>query len=143
MEEYITYEVTFLETKDKWIFQYRKSDTILHCFLNLKGQGFFRLLDKNTFPRSIEQIDQWAKFTHIVKIELKLEDYSFESFWAKYNLKVKKELSEKAFQKLDLVSKIKCFSKLKDYDAFLQRTGQAKAHMVTWINQKRYNDEYN
>lgn len=142
MEEYITYEVTFIETKDKWIFQYRKSDNLLHCFINLKGKSFINLLRKQTFPENVEMIENWAKYKNIVSIELKLEDYSFESFWAKYNLKVKKELSEKAFQKLDLVSKIKCFSKLKDYDAFLQRTGQAKAHMVTWINQKRYNDEY-
>jgi hypothetical protein len=142
MEEYITYEVTFISTKEKWIFQYRKSDQILHCFINLKGSSFINLLRKQTFPENVAMIEEWAKFKKIVTIELKLEDYSFESFWDKYNLKTKKELSQKAFEKLDLVSKIKCFSALKLYDEDLKKTGQSKAHMITWINQKRYNDEY-
>lgn len=142
MEEYITYEVTFISTKEKWIFQYRKSDQILHCFINLKGSSFINLLRKQTFPENVAMIEEWAKFKKIVTIELKLEDYSFESFWDKYNLKRKKELSQKAFEKLDLVSKIKCFSALKLYDEDLKKTGQSKAHMVTWINQKRFNDEY-
>ena len=33
MEEIVTYEVTFISTKEKWIFQYRKSDGLLHCFM--------------------------------------------------------------------------------------------------------------
>ena len=142
MEEYTTYEVTFIETKEKWIFQYRKTDGILHCFINSPGTGFINLLRKQTFPESITMIEAWAKFKKIVTIELKIDDYSFEAFWKKYNLKVKKEASEKAFEKLTLVEKIKCFNSLKKYDEFLAKSGQAKAHLVTWINQKRFNDEY-
>lgn len=59
MEEYITYEVTFIETKEKWIFQYRKSDKILHCFINLKGSSFINLLRKQTFPENVEMIDRF------------------------------------------------------------------------------------
>jgi hypothetical protein len=142
MEEYTTYEVTFIETKEKWIFQYRKTDGILHCFINSPGTGFINLLRKQTFPESITMIEAWAKFKKIVTIELKIDDYSFDAFWKKYNFKVKKEASEKAFEKLTLVEKIKCFNALKKYDEFLAKTGQAKAHLVTWINQKRFNDEY-
>lgn len=96
MEDYTTYEVTFIATKEKWIFQYRKSDGILHCFINLKGSSFINLLRKQTFPENVQMIEDWAKFKKIVTIELKLEDYSFEAFWTKYNLKVKKELSQKS-----------------------------------------------
>ncbi|MDN3673099.1 hypothetical protein QWY99_08570 [Flavobacterium branchiarum] len=142
MEEYTTYEVTFIETKEKWIFQYRKTDGILHCFINSSGTGFINLLRKQTFPESITMIEAWAKFKKIVTIELKIDDYSFDAFWKKYNLKIKKDASEKAFEKLTLVEKIKCFNALKKYDEFLAKTGQAKAHLVTWINQKRFNDEY-
>jgi hypothetical protein len=142
MEEYTTYEVTFIETKEKWIFQYRKKDGILHCFINLKGSSFINLLRKQTFPENVAMIEEWAKFKKIVTIELKLDDYSFETFWNKYNLKQKREFAEKAYNNLDLVDKIKCFSKLPSYDAFLSKTKQNKALMVTWINQKRYNDEY-
>lgn len=142
MEEYITYEVTFIETKEKWIFQYRKSDSVLHCFINLSGTGFFNLLDKNTFPRNVSMIEDWTQYKQIVRIELKLEDYSFESFYNKYGLKRKPDLSKKAWDKLDLATKIKCFNVLPKYEADLAKTGQAKAHLVTWLNQKRYNDEY-
>jgi hypothetical protein len=142
MEQYTTYEVTFIETKEKWIFQYRKTDGFLHCFINSPGKGFINLLRKQTFPESITMIEEWAKYKKIVKIELVLDDYSFEAFWKKYNLKVKKENSEKAFEKLTLVEKIKCFNALRKYDEFLAKSGQAKAHLVTWINQKRFNDEY-
>ncbi len=143
MEEYTTYEVTFIATKDKWIFQYRKSDGILHCFLNLKGSGFSNLLRKQTFPENVTMIEAWSKFKKIVTIELKLDDYKFNTLWDKYNLKQKREQAEKAFNSLDFVDKIKCFSKLASYDAYLARTKINKALLVTWINQKRYNDEYN
>jgi hypothetical protein len=142
MEEYTTYEVTFIETKDKWIFQYRKTDGILHCFINLKGSSFFNLLRKRTFPETVGMIEEWYKFKKIIKIELKLYDYKFETFWDKYNLKQKRDFAEKAFNNLDLIDKIKCFAKLPSYDAFLLKTKQNKALMVTWINQKRYNDEF-
>lgn len=142
MNDYTTYEVTFIATKEKWIFQYRKSDGILHCFINLKGSSFINLLRKQTFPENVLMIEDWVKFKKIVTIELKIDDFSFETFWDKYDLKRKKEQAQKAFEKLDLTSKIKCFSILKHYNEDLKKTGQAKAHLVTWLNQKRYNDEY-
>jgi hypothetical protein len=142
MEDYITYEVTFIATKERWIFQYRKTDKILHCFINSKGSSFINLLRKQTFPENVAMIEEWAKFKKIVSIELKLDDYSFEALWNKYAYKRKREQSEKAFEKLNLVDKIKCFSALKHYEEDLKKTGQAKAHLVTWINGKRYNDEY-
>ena len=103
---------------------------------------FVNLLRKQTFPENVTMIEEWAKYKKIVTIELKLEDYSFETFWNKYNYKRKRELSQKAFEKLSLVDKIKCFSALKLYDEDLKKTGENKAHLVTWLNQKRYNDEY-
>lgn len=142
MEQYTTYEVTFIETKEKWIFQYRKSDGDLHCFINSTGSSFKNLLRKQTFPEDIKMIEEWSKFKKIVSIEMKLDDYSFDAFWKKYNLKVKKEAAEKAFEKLTLIEKIKCFNAMKKYDEILAKTGQSKAHLITWINQKRFNDEY-
>ncbi len=139
--ELTTYKVTFKETADEWLFQYRP-DGIIYSFTNIKGIRILKLFVNYQFTQSKDMIEQWTKYKNTVTIELMLEDYSFDSFWEKYNLKVKKEPSQKAFEKLSLVDKIKCFAKLKDYDAHLTKTGVAKAHMVTWINQKRYNDEY-
>lgn len=140
--ELTTYKVTFKETADEWIFQYRKKDGFIYSFTNLKGTRIGSLLSKNQFPQTIEMVEQWSKFKQLIKIELMLEDYSFDNFWNLYNLKVKKEKAEKAYNKLTLVEKIMCFVNLPKYEAHLQKTGQAKAHLITWINQKRYNDEY-
>lgn len=145
MEEnkYVTYEVTFKETKEKWVFQYRKSDGNLHSFFNdPKGIGIFNLFKKRTFPETVAMIEEWSQYKHIVTIELKLEDYSFEALYNKYGLKRKGDLAKKAYEKLDLPTKIKVFNVIPKYEADLVKTGQAKAHLVTWLNQKRYNDEY-
>lgn len=142
MEQLITYKVTFKETSDEWLFQYRATDGVIYSFFNLKGVRVLKLLENVQFPGTKKEMEEWTKYKALVTIELVLEDYSFDSFWIKYNLKVKKEAAEKAWKKLDLVDTIKCFNKLSKYDEFLVKTGQAKAHLVTWLNQKRWNDEY-
>ncbi|MEO6176963.1 MAG: hypothetical protein ABIP27_17550 [Flavobacterium circumlabens] len=142
MDNLTTYKVTFKETADEWLFQYRKDDGVVYSFFNIKGKRVLKLLENVQFPGTKNEMENWTKYKHLVTIELVLNDYSFEAFWIKYNLKVKKEAAEKAWKKLDLVDTIKCFNKLSKYDEFLAKTGQAKAHLVTWLNQKRYNDEY-
>jgi hypothetical protein len=142
MEELITYKVTFKQTADEWLFQYRRSDGVIDSFTNMKGSRVLTLLDKNQFPGRIKTIEEWSKLQKIITIELVLDSYSFEDFWEKYNLKQKKEFAEKAFNKLSLVDKIKCFAKLASYDGYVIAKGINKQLMVTWINQKRYNDEF-
>jgi hypothetical protein len=142
MEELITYKVTFKQTADEWLFQYRRSDGVIDSFTNMKGSRVLTLLDKNQFPGRIKTIEEWSKLQKIITIELVLDSYSFEDFWEKYNLKQKKEFAEKAFNKLNLVDKIKSFAKLPSYDAYVIAKGINKQLMVTWINQKRYNDEF-
>jgi len=75
-------------------------------------------------------------------VEKSAADLEFESFWKIWNLKIKKEHAEKAWNKLSEADKIKCFLIHKHYENHLNKTRQAKAHLVTWLNQKRYNDEY-
>lgn len=142
MEQLTTYKVTFKETSDEWLFQYRVDDGVIYSFFNLKGQRILKLFENVQFPGTKNEMENWTQYKKHVTIELVLQDYSFAAFWIDYNLKVKKEASEKEFEKLDFVDKIMCFNKRPKYDEFLAKTGQAKAHMVTWIRQKRYRDEY-
>jgi hypothetical protein len=83
-----------------------------------------------------------TKYTKVFTVEKFLADLTFESFWKLWDLKVKRDNSEKAWNKLNESDKIKCFLNFKNYQKHLQVTSQAKAHLVTWLNQKRYNDEY-
>ena len=140
--EIATYKVTFKETADEWLFQYRKRDGVIYSFTNIKGSRILNLFKKQQFPEHIDLIEQWTKLKAIVTVEIILDDYSFEAFWEKYNLKQKKEKAEIAWNKLTLVDRIKCFMKLPQYDAYLAKTSINKALLVTWLNQKRYDDEF-
>lgn len=142
MEEYITYKVTFKADGNQWLFQYRKSDGVIYNFINITGNRVIKLMAKAQFPSTIAMMEEWVNYKELVTIELVLTDYSFEHFYNKYGLKRKGDLAKKAYEKLDLVTKMKCFNQLPKYEADLAKTGQAKAHLVTWLNQKRYNDEY-
>ena len=89
--------------------------------------------------------ERWLNDVEIkAKFDIKVSpaDISFEAWWKIYNLKVKKELTEKAWKKLSEADQIDAFLALPRYEAFLTQSGQAKAHPVTWINQKRWLDEY-
>lgn len=138
----ITYKVIFKETADEWLFQYRKSDGIIYNFINLKGTRIISLLANNQFPENTKMMEEWTKYKKKIDIKLVLDDYKFETFWNKYDLKQKKEFAEKAYDKLTLVEKIACFDKLPSYDAYVKAKGINKQLLVAWINQKRYNDEF-
>lgn len=138
-----TYTVK-MKTGGVWQFKYNLKGVLI--FFNVmegdltdKQEKFLYLDGK--FPWKETQIKQWSKLYPHATVEIGEPDLSFENFWKRYDLKVKKENSEKAWNKLPDADKIKCFLRLKKYNAILAVTGQAKAHLVTWINQKRYNDE--
>lgn len=138
-----TYTVK-LENGDIWQFKYNLNEYLI-TFKVLEGEISKAHSDwlfiKGKFPYLEEQIKDWQKKLKKLTIEVTDFDLSFECFWKLYGLKEKKELSEKAWNKLSDQDKIKCHLRLKRYNQNLIRTGQAKALLVTWINQKRYNDE--
>lgn len=111
----------------------------------LTNEQMFWLYSSN-FPATENLIYQnWMKLEKYKKrfdIEKSPPNLSFETFWIIWDLKIKKEAAEKAWNKLTEDNIIKCFLNHKAYQNHLNKTGQAKAHLVTWLNQKRFNDEY-
>lgn len=87
--ELTTYKVTFKETADEWLFQYRNSDGIIYSFVNLKGNRILNLLSKGQFPDTKDMMEQWTQYKQFVTIELILEDYSFDAL-GKIQLEAKK-----------------------------------------------------
>lgn len=98
----------------------------------------FPAFEQDFKHRWLNSAEMTAKFD----ITVSPADLSFEAFWTAYNLKVKKDLAEKAWNKLSEADRILAFLALPRYEAYLVKSGQAKAHPVTWINQKRWLDEY-
>ena len=148
MEQLTTYRVKGKSIGLIFLFKYNlngvfKSFEIVEGELNNEQMTW---LYSGNFPAT-ESIMKtiWCKaqrFTKLFIVDKSLPDISFEAFWVAFDLKRNKEKSQKAFDKLTEADKIKCFLALPKYNRDLQNTGQAKAHLVTWINQKRFNDEY-
>ncbi|MGE4345914.1 MAG: hypothetical protein AB7D46_00725 [Flavobacteriaceae bacterium] len=148
MEQLTTYRTKGKELGLVFLFKYDLNGNLREFKIeegDLNGQQMKWLFSVN-FPahesmmRSVWMVE--PKYKKVFEVEKFNADLSFEAFWTIWNLKVKKEHSEKAWNKLKEADKIKCFLIHKKYQEHLNRTGQAKAHLVTWLNQKRYNDEY-
>lgn len=148
MEQLTTYRVKGKTIGLTFLFKYYlngalKSFEIVEGELNEQQIGW---LYSPNFPATETDIIQvWAKAKYHIKhftVEKFAADLSFDAFWKIYDLKINKEKSQKAYEKLSEADKIKCFLAHPKYLKHLQLTGQAKAHLVTWINQKRFNDEY-
>lgn len=149
MEQLTTYRAKGLEIGLELLFKYDLNGNLRAFNIeegDLNPQQMKWLFAGANFPanesmmRSIWMVD--PKYKKVFKVEKFTADLSFDAFWKIWNLKVKKEASEKAWNKLSESVKIKCFLNHKNYHNHLVKTGQAKAHLVTWLNQKRYNDEY-
>lgn len=147
MSQLTTYTVKSKLNGFIWLFKYHLNGSlfsfeILDGELALNQVTWLFLQGNFPFDERI-MINVWipklkANF-EIVKADPVLD---FEALWKMYGRKEKRELSEKAFNKLSTADKIKCFMALKAYARHLQKSGEARAHLVTWINQKRYDDEY-
>jgi hypothetical protein len=71
------------------------------------------------------------------------EVVSFSQFWDRYKYRVNKQAAIKAWAKLSLVDQMEAYDHIPRYDEYLGATSIAKAHASTYLNQKRWQDEYN
>lgn len=95
------------------------------------------------FPETEELMKQWIaqlkKKFEVVKVPA---DLSFDTLWELYGHKHSKVDAIKSFKKLKEPDVIKVFQSLKKYDEYLARTRIGKAHLSTYINKRRFEDEY-
>ena len=129
-----------------WEFQYDLNGD-LKAFNVLDGSEFSPklqnwLLQPSRFPLKEEIIKSWTKFKNL-EIIIGEPDLTFENFWKAYNLKVGKIASEKAWNRLTKLEKLKAIKSIKAYDAYLRRKGISKAYPQKYLNQKKFNDEFN
>lgn len=76
------------------------------------------------------------------EITIGTPDLSFDVFYNAYNHKVKKLLSEKAWERLSKKDRMNALQGIKPYDNYLARKGIAKAHPSTYINQRYWEDNH-
>ena len=73
-----------------------------------------------------------------------ITDLSFERFWTDYKLKIgNKARAEKLWNGLQESERIAVFESLAKYNYYLKtHQGIAKAHATTFLNQRRWENEY-
>lgn len=69
-------------------------------------------------------------------------DLSFDAFWNAYNHKVKKVVSERAWNRLSKKDRMDALKAIKSYEGYLHRKGIAKAHPATYLNQRYWEDSF-
>lgn len=70
----------------------------------------------------------------------KMEGFSF--FWEAYGYKVGIQAAKKAWMKKSMDEKRKAYSKISEYDNYLEKSGISKLHASTYLNQSRYDDDF-
>lgn len=142
-----TYTVRALKSRDLYEFTY-DLDGHLRQFTILEGaltrpqmKTFFR---DGYFPAYEGMMKAlWMKKLKMhFDIEVGTPDLSFEKFWQLYNHKVKKQASQKAWQRLGKKDKMEAIKAIKSYNGYLYRKGVAKAHASTYLNQRYFEDHF-
>ncbi len=89
------------------------------------------------------ELPLFAKKFPTLKITKAQTDLSFPAIWEAYGYKVGgKEATAKKWNKLSEAEKIAVFNCLPKYNEYLTKTGTAKAYLETFLNQKRYENEF-
>lgn len=95
------------------------------------------------FPYTENAIKSWGKAYKNFEVIIGQPDLSFDSFWKAYNYKVGKVPAEKGWGKLSKANRLKAFKSIKPYNAYLRRKGIEKAYAQKYINQEKFNDDFN
>ena len=129
-----------------WEFQYSLNGDLM-LFKVLEGSELSDklvtwLFHPKRFPYKETTINSWKALKNLEIITGK-PDLNFDNFWKQYALKVGKINAEKAWKKLNESEKLKAFKSIKAYNGYLRRSGISKAYAEKYLNQKKFNDEFN
>lgn len=144
METLTTYTVTGKNTNVVWFFKYDLNG-LLREFKMAEGtldeKQINWLFHKDRFPYQESTIKGWKAITNL-HVEVGEPNLSFETFWSLYNHKVKRVVSEKAWERINQKDRMEAIKGIKPYDHYLARKGVGKAHAATYINQRYWEDNH-
>lgn len=146
MSQLKSYTVKSKNSENVFVFKYHLNGT-LAMFEVLDGilspEQIIWFFQKGNFPHLEQQITHWQKTlrSHF-DISIGEPDLSFDAAWEKFDYKVNRKKAETAFAKMKPANIIRLFLSIDPYKKYLSRSGVAQAHLATFINQERYNDEF-
>lgn len=149
MEQYTTYRANGKSIGLVFLFKYDLNGN-LKLFEIVEGtltDEQMKWLYSGNFPatEAIMKANWQAleKYKEKFEIVVAPPDLSFDALWSLYDRKVSRLDAEKAFNKLKPADLIKCFTAIPEYNKYLARERIAKAHLSTFINKRRFEDEFN
>lgn len=94
------------------------------------------------FPYKEQTIQKWKTIKNIDVIVGK-PNLSFDTFYNLYKHKVGKLEAQRAWNKLNKSDQLKAIKQIKAYEGFLHRKRIEKVHPATYLNKRRFDDEFN
>lgn len=94
------------------------------------------------FPYTENSINSWkaVKTFELIKGQPNLD---FTTFYNLYRYKVGKLEAQRAWKKLNKADQLKAIKQIKAYEGFLHRKRIEKVHPATYLNKRRFDDEFN
>ena len=100
------------------------------------------LFEGYRFPYRESTIKSWRGIKNIELI-VGQPDLTFDTFYDMYKHKVGKLEAERAWKRLNKSDQLEAIKNIKAYDGFLHRKSIAKANPATYLNKRRFEDEFN
>lgn len=100
------------------------------------------LFEGSRFPYKEATIKSWRGVRNIELI-VGVPDLNFDTFYNLYKHKVGKLEAQRAWKKLNKADQLLAIQKIKDYNGYLQRKRIAKANPATYLNKRRFEDDFN
>ncbi|MEQ3500628.1 hypothetical protein ABMY20_12795 [Tenacibaculum sp. SSH1-16] len=141
-----TYTVKGRKTSIIWEFKYDLNGLLSNFKIvegELDDQQKKWLFYYTRFPYTENKIKSWDKVYKNFEVVIGEPDLSFDTFWNLYNYKVGKLQAKKAWDKLSKSDQLKAIKQIKAYDGMLYRKKIQKANPATYLNQRRFDDEFN
>lgn len=142
-----TYTVKSKKDKYVWEFKY-DMDGSLVSFKILEGKLSGKQIDWLFSTGNFAANENVMKNVWMLKLKANFEisvgepDLSFETFYNVYGNKIKKTKAEAAWKKLRKADKILALQKIKSYKGYLKRKQVAQMNPEAYINQKRWEDDF-
>lgn len=145
-EPLTTYTVKGKNTPTVWEFKYDlkgvlKDFKLLEGELNEQQQTW--LFHKARFPYYENSMKSWQKAIKNFEVIVGKPDLDFTTFYNLYRYKVGKLEAQRAWKKLNKADQLKAIKQIKAYEGFLHRKRIEKVHPATYLNKRRFDDEFN
>ncbi len=94
------------------------------------------------FPYKEATMNSWKGINNI-EVIIGTPVIDFEAFYNTYNYKMGKLEAERAWKRLNKTEQYEAIKNIKAYEGYLKRKNIAKVYPATYLNKKRFQDNFN